>query len=74
MAKVLETVSIKAVEGRKAFTAAKGGVRIPHDKYIEVERTTWIERLINVHQDVTVEPVVASKKSKSGAGESASVL
>jgi hypothetical protein len=51
---------VKAVQGRVAFTAARGGVKIPADKYIEVDRTPWIDRLLDVHQDIIEEK--SSKK------------
>ena len=58
----MEKISVKAVEGRVAFTAPRGGVRIPSDQYIEVDRTGWIDRLLNVHGDIVQDKRSASKK------------
>lgn len=49
-------VEVKCLEGRVAFTAARGGVRIPTDKYITVTMTSWIDRLINHHGDIELKP------------------
>lgn len=49
-------VSVKTKPGRVAFSAPRGGDAIPHDRYVPVERTPWIERLISVHGDIEVEP------------------
>lgn len=72
-------VEVKAVEGRVAFTAPRGGVRIPTDSYITVNRTSWIERLLNHHQDITekseddMPPVEKAKaKSKSAPADTSS--
>lgn len=52
---------VKAKEGRVAYTAARGGERIPTDRYITVEATHWVQRLLNVHRDIVLEPVAAPK-------------
>lgn len=49
-------VEVKCLEGRVAFTAARGGARIPTDKYIQVTMTPWIDRLINHHGDIELKP------------------
>lgn len=51
----MQKVSVKAVEGRLAFTASRGGAKIPHDKYVEVDETEWIKRLRDVHGDIVQE-------------------
>jgi hypothetical protein len=51
----MEKISVKAVEGRVAFTAPRDGVRIPTDRYIEVDKTKWIMRLLDHHQDIVQE-------------------
>jgi len=45
---------VKAVEGRVARVSPQGEM-IPHDRYILVDVTPYMARLINVHGDVTVE-------------------
>lgn len=47
-------IRVKAVEGRVARVSPKGEM-IPHDRYILVDLTPYMARLINVHEDVTVE-------------------
>jgi Protein of unknown function (DUF2635). len=39
-----ERIKITGVEGRVAFTAAKGGTRVPYDRPISVPKTSWIQR------------------------------
>lgn len=58
----MEKISVKAVQGRVAFTAARGGVRIPADKYVEVDKTPWIDRLLEVHGDIEAKGKTSSKK------------
>lgn len=64
----MEKISVKAVKGRTAFTAARGGVKIPHDNYIEVDETEWIKRLRDFHGDIVQEnksaPKVVTAKPK----------
>ena len=55
----LNRVRVKAVAGRIARTSPRGDF-IPTDRYITVERTNYIDRLINVHGDVTVEPAAVA--------------
>jgi hypothetical protein len=57
----MEKLSVKAVKGRVAFTAPRGGVRIPHDRYVEVDDNTWIRRLLDVHGDIIQEKKSAAK-------------
>lgn len=55
-------ISVKAVEGRVAFSAPRGGTQIPNDRFVKVQDTPWVRRLIEVHGDVVIED---EKKSKS---------
>lgn len=48
-------VSVKAVEGRIARTSPTGSF-IPSDRYVSVELTPYLRRLIKLHGDVVVEP------------------
>jgi hypothetical protein len=57
-------VSVKAVPGRLAFTAPRGGASIPHDRYVEVEETKYIRRLIDFHGDIVEEPAAPTSKPK----------
>jgi len=66
----MEKISVKAVEGRVAFTAPRGGAKIPSDKYVEVDKTPWIMRLLEKHGDIVQEK--ASKKSQAKPSEPAS--
>lgn len=61
----MEKISVKAVEGRQAFTAARGGVKIPHDNYIEVDKTPWIMRLLQKHGDITAKDDKSSSSKKT---------
>jgi hypothetical protein len=58
------SIRVKAREGRVAFTAPRGGRLIPHDDYIIVELTPWIDRLLNHHHDIEAEPVKAAPVAK----------
>lgn len=64
----MQKISVKAVPGRVAFTAARGGARIPSDKYVEVDHTPWIDRLLNVHQDITEEKPQKKQTQKTTDG------
>ena len=59
------TVSIKAKAGRIARVSPNGSF-IPHDKYVTVEKTSYVNRLIHVHQDVELEPKPVKQESDSG--------
>jgi hypothetical protein len=67
----MEKVKVKAVEGRVAFTAPRGGVRIPTDDYVLTNRTAWIDRLHDHHGDIIFEadeaPVIQDKPAKKAA-------
>lgn len=54
------TVSVRAVEGRIARTSARGGF-IPSDQYVAVQNSRYIQRLLNVHGDIELEPVTATQ-------------
>jgi len=54
-------ISVKTKKGRVAFSASRGGVRIPDDKFVEVEQTPYINRLIDYHGDLEVEKAPAAK-------------
>jgi hypothetical protein len=58
-------ISVKTVEGRIAYTAARGGERIPNDRYVVVEKTPWISRLLSVHKDIEIEPAPVAAKEKA---------
>lgn len=57
------SIRVKAKEGRVAFTAPRGGRQIPHDRYIAVDKTPWIVRLLEHHGDIVQEPEAASAKA-----------
>ncbi len=63
----MSLISVKTKEGRKAFSAARGGTQIPTDRYVTVERTPWIVRLIEHHGDLLVEPNSPVKPVKTTA-------
>jgi hypothetical protein len=54
-------IYVKTKEGRVAFTAAKGGQRIPSDRAIPVEDTAWVRRLAEVHGDIEIQAAPAAK-------------
>lgn len=45
-------IHVRALPGRVAFTAPRGGKRIPDDKFITVPLNPWIANLIQKHGDV----------------------
>ena len=51
----LKTIRVKAVAGRIARNGPSGEL-IPDDRYVTVDETPYMKRLINHHGDVTVEP------------------
>lgn len=55
----MSLISVKANPGRVAYDAAQGGTPIPNDRFVLVEHTAWVERLITVHGDIAVEPPAA---------------
>lgn len=66
-------IRVRTVAGRVARTAPRGQY-IPTDKYIEVEQTPYINRLLHVHGDIELEPAASApvaqaeppKKPKGG--------
>lgn len=57
-------VKVKAVKGRIARTAPDGPF-IPDDEFVRVELTPYMRRLIDVHQDVEVEPTKTKPAAKA---------
>ena len=57
-------ISVRAVTGRIARTSARGDV-IPHDRYIPVEKSHYINRLLDHWGDIEVEPVAVALASKT---------
>lgn len=47
----MPSIWVRTLEGRIARTAARGKL-IPHDKFVEVDYTPYIDRLLNVHGDI----------------------
>lgn len=58
-------ISVKAAPGRVAFSAPRGGERIPNDRFVLVENTPWVARLIEHHGDLIAEPKAEEKSSKA---------
>ena len=54
-------ISVRAVTGRIARTAPNGPF-IPHDAFVEVELTAYVQRLLHVHGDIEVEPLAQPKQ------------
>lgn len=48
-------IEVKAKAGRVARTSPQGPF-IPEDRYVVVEKTSYIERLLNVHGDIEAKP------------------
>jgi hypothetical protein len=59
-------INVKAEKGRVAFSAPRNGFRIPEDKFVPVEDTPYIRRLIEYHGDLVVESTKKSAKSDGG--------
>jgi len=55
-------ISIKCRKGRVAFSAPINGNLIPTDRFVPVEKTPYIDRLINFHKDVEVEVTTTVEK------------
>jgi hypothetical protein len=58
-------VDVKARKGRVAFTAARGGVRIPNDRFISVAKSDWLVSLAEKHGDIEMKR--PEKKQKAPA-------
>jgi hypothetical protein len=52
----MRLINVRALPDRVAFTAPKNGKPIPSDRFIAVQETPWIRRLIDVHGDIEVQP------------------
>jgi hypothetical protein len=65
----MESVKIRTKEGRKAFIDAACKQEIPHDRFIPVTVTSHIRRLIDVHEDVEVEPEIDAAAVEAEAVE-----
>lgn len=52
----MQTVSVKAVEGRVVREDPKGPF-VPSDRYVTIPLTKYVQRLIDVHGDLVVEPI-----------------
>lgn len=65
-------ISVRAKKGITAYTAARGGVRIPSDNFIQVEETPYISRLVNFWQDLEVEKQSDAKPAKADTVPAAS--
>lgn len=59
----MSMITVRAVSGRVAFDAPKGGARIPHDKYVTILETPWVRALLNKWHDIEREPVKAPQKA-----------
>lgn len=55
-----QLIWVRALPDRIAYTAPKGGRRIPSDQYIQVPPGPWITRLLTVHGDIEQKPETAS--------------
>lgn len=51
----MQIIRAKTVEGRIAREAPRGAF-IPDDRYVPVERTHYVDRLLTVHGDIELEP------------------
>lgn len=49
------TISVRSLAGRLARTSPRGPF-IPSDRYIDVEATSYVMRLLNVHGDIELNP------------------
>ena len=54
----MSMISVRTKQGRVAYDAPKGRP-IPSDRFVLVEDTAWIQRLLNEHQDIEQEPAPA---------------
>lgn len=52
----MSVIFVRAVAGRKAYDAPRGGKRIPNDEYVPVKPTPWINRLLRFHGDIELKP------------------
>lgn len=59
-------IKVKAKPGRIARESPRGPI-IPDDRFVTVEKTSYIRRLIEHHQDVEVEPKKRSAPTEPSA-------
>lgn len=59
----MPVIYVKTVKGRVARTSPKGAY-IPTDKFVPVEDTAYIRRLLNHYGDIELEP---PRKAKAAA-------
>lgn len=64
----MATIFVRCLPDRVANTAPSGGRPIPRDRFIPVQDTPWIRRLIAVHGDIEVQPDDASTASGDASG------
>lgn len=65
-----QIIRVKAAPGRVAFSAPRGGRRIPEDAAIAIPLTPWVQSLIDNHGDVIVvgdEPAPEAPATKKAA-------
>jgi hypothetical protein len=60
----MATIYVKTKEGRMAFY---NGKPIPHDKFIPVQETSGVQRLVKVWEDVLVDDKTATPQGRKGA-------
>lgn len=63
-------INVRCRKGRVAFSAPVNGNLIPDDRFVPVEKTAYIDRLINFHKDLEVEKkteVIISVEKKTVA-------
>lgn len=54
-----DLIRVRSLEDRVARNGPQGKI-IPHDSYVLVKRTAYIDRLLNVHGDIEEEPAKAA--------------
>lgn len=58
-----ETVKVRTLPDRIAYTDESMKRRIPNDQFIEVPRTPYIDRLLSLHGDIELESSAPAKTS-----------
>ena len=48
-------IMVKAMPGRIAYSAPRGGKVIPHDEFIPVQDTPYVRRLANIWGDIEIQ-------------------
>ena len=59
----MDIIKVKAVAGRVARISPRGAF-IPHDRFIPVENTFYIQRLLRVHGDIELQPADEKPSAK----------